>query len=153
MMLQNMAAVNIEKKRKDYAFRRQCNEKPSIILGCPGAVNIPSMEACWSEIAAAAEALPLPTAIPTFAAVGLLTLATSKRPTHNAAKHGSSEHTFYRSMLVRDCCSCRSTATANSHPHVCCSQGHQIIDAISHIHHSVAQALHSKVITAYAEVG
>ncbi len=24
------------KKRKDYAFRRQCNEKPSIITGCPG---------------------------------------------------------------------------------------------------------------------
>ena len=32
------------------------------------AVNIPSTEACWSEIAAAAEALPLPTAIPTSAA-------------------------------------------------------------------------------------
>jgi len=26
----------IEKKRKDYAFRRQFNEKPSIIPGCPG---------------------------------------------------------------------------------------------------------------------
>jgi len=25
-----------EKKRKDYAFRRQCNEKPSITPGCPG---------------------------------------------------------------------------------------------------------------------
>ena len=25
-----------EKKRKDYAFRRQFNEKPSIIPGCPG---------------------------------------------------------------------------------------------------------------------
>jgi len=24
-----------EKKRKDYAFRRQFNEKPNIILGCP----------------------------------------------------------------------------------------------------------------------
>jgi hypothetical protein len=24
-----------EKKRKDYAFRRQFNEKPSIIPGCP----------------------------------------------------------------------------------------------------------------------
>ena len=24
------------KKRKDYAFRRQFNEKPSIIPGCPG---------------------------------------------------------------------------------------------------------------------
>jgi len=24
------------KKRVDYAFRRQLNEKPSIILGCPG---------------------------------------------------------------------------------------------------------------------
>ena len=27
----------IEKKRKDYAFCRQFNEKPSIIPGCPGA--------------------------------------------------------------------------------------------------------------------
>ncbi len=26
----------LEKKRKDYAFRRQFNEKPSIIPGCPG---------------------------------------------------------------------------------------------------------------------
>jgi len=26
-----------EKKRKDYAFRRQFNENPSIIPGCPGA--------------------------------------------------------------------------------------------------------------------
>jgi len=25
-----------EKKRKDYTFRRQFNEKPSIIPGCPG---------------------------------------------------------------------------------------------------------------------
>ncbi len=25
----------IEKKRKDYTFRRQFNEKPSIIPGCP----------------------------------------------------------------------------------------------------------------------
>ncbi len=25
-----------EKKRKDYAFRRQFNEKPSVIPGCPG---------------------------------------------------------------------------------------------------------------------
>ena len=25
-----------KKKRKDYAFRRQLNEKPSIIPGCPG---------------------------------------------------------------------------------------------------------------------
>ncbi len=25
-----------KKKRKTYAFRRQFNEKPSIILGCPG---------------------------------------------------------------------------------------------------------------------
>ena len=29
-----------EKKRKDYAFRRQFNEKPSIILGCPGTSHI-----------------------------------------------------------------------------------------------------------------
>jgi len=26
----------LEKKRKDYAFWRQYNEKPSIIPGCPG---------------------------------------------------------------------------------------------------------------------
>ncbi len=26
----------VEKKRKDYTFRRRFNEKPSIILGCPG---------------------------------------------------------------------------------------------------------------------
>jgi hypothetical protein len=26
---------SVEKKRKDYAFRHQCNEKPSIIPGCP----------------------------------------------------------------------------------------------------------------------
>jgi len=25
-----------EKQRKDYAFWRQFNEKPSIVLGCPG---------------------------------------------------------------------------------------------------------------------
>ena len=28
-----------EKKGKDYAFRRQFNEKPSIIPGCPGVVE------------------------------------------------------------------------------------------------------------------
>ncbi len=28
-----------EKKRKDYAFRRQFNEKPSIIPGCPGSAD------------------------------------------------------------------------------------------------------------------
>jgi len=33
-------AVSIEKKRKEYAFRHQFNEKPSIIPGCPGAVSI-----------------------------------------------------------------------------------------------------------------
>ncbi len=32
-----------EKKRKDYTFRRQFNEKPSIIPGCPGAL----FEFCW----------------------------------------------------------------------------------------------------------
>ena len=26
-----------EKKRKDYAFRHQFDEKPSVLLGCPGA--------------------------------------------------------------------------------------------------------------------
>ena len=29
-----------EKKRKDYAFRRQLNEKPSIISGCPGITKV-----------------------------------------------------------------------------------------------------------------
>ncbi len=29
-----------ENPRKDYAFRRQCNEKPSTILGCPGIRDI-----------------------------------------------------------------------------------------------------------------
>jgi len=28
-----------EKKRKDYAFWRQFNEKPSVILGCPGSID------------------------------------------------------------------------------------------------------------------
>ena len=32
----SLTALNSEKKRKDCAFRRQVNEKPSIILGCPG---------------------------------------------------------------------------------------------------------------------
>jgi len=31
-----MASSRKEKKRKDYAFQRQFNEKPIIILGCPG---------------------------------------------------------------------------------------------------------------------
>jgi len=31
--------VHLEKKRKDYAFWRQFNEKPSIIPGCPGEVH------------------------------------------------------------------------------------------------------------------
>ena len=33
-------AVSLEKKRKDYAFRRQFNEKPSTIPGCPGAISL-----------------------------------------------------------------------------------------------------------------
>jgi len=37
-----------EKKRKDYAFRRQFNEKPSIIPGCPeGACKLSS--GCWLD--------------------------------------------------------------------------------------------------------
>ena len=32
-------ACQKEKKRKDYAFRRQFNEKPSIIPGCPGPMH------------------------------------------------------------------------------------------------------------------
>jgi len=34
------AATALEKKRKDYAFWRQFNEKPSIIPGCPGATAL-----------------------------------------------------------------------------------------------------------------
>ena len=30
-----MLVVNAEKTRKDYAFQRQFDEKPSITLGCP----------------------------------------------------------------------------------------------------------------------
>ena len=40
-MLQCQADSRKEKKRKDYAFRRQFNEKPSIILGCPGQQTAP----------------------------------------------------------------------------------------------------------------
>ncbi len=32
-----------EKKRKDDTFRRQFNEKPSIILGCPGTESLTAM--------------------------------------------------------------------------------------------------------------
>jgi triosephosphate isomerase len=31
----NVANSQKERKRKDYTFRRQCNEKPSVIPGCP----------------------------------------------------------------------------------------------------------------------
>ncbi len=37
--------VRKEKKRKDYAFRRQFNEKPSIIPGCPG----PIVTSTWRQ--------------------------------------------------------------------------------------------------------
>ena len=30
----------LKKKRKDYAFRRQFDERPNVILGCPGLENI-----------------------------------------------------------------------------------------------------------------
>ena len=30
-------------KRKDYAFRRQFNEEPSILPGCPGGIRIKSL--------------------------------------------------------------------------------------------------------------
>ena len=32
----SLTGLNSENKRKDYAFRHQFDEKPSIILGCPG---------------------------------------------------------------------------------------------------------------------
>ena len=35
------AAKRKEKKEKDYAFRRQFNEKPSIIPGCPDGLQRP----------------------------------------------------------------------------------------------------------------
>ena len=38
--------VNKEKKRKDYAFWRQFNEKPSIIPGCPGWVINTAVYTC-----------------------------------------------------------------------------------------------------------
>ncbi len=39
-----------EKKRKIYAFWRQCNEKPSVKLGCPGlalAVHVVALDLLW----------------------------------------------------------------------------------------------------------
>ncbi len=35
-----MITARKEKKRKDYAFRRQFDEKPNIIPGCPGMVKV-----------------------------------------------------------------------------------------------------------------
>ncbi len=37
--VQAKLGTSAEKKRKDYAFRHQLNEKASIIPGCPGATN------------------------------------------------------------------------------------------------------------------
>ena len=34
---QNLSLLLASKKRKDFPFRRQFNDKPSIIPGCPGA--------------------------------------------------------------------------------------------------------------------
>jgi len=34
------SVLAVEKKRKDYAFRRQFNEKPSFIPGCPGVLAV-----------------------------------------------------------------------------------------------------------------
>ncbi|KAA6419039.1 MAG: hypothetical protein FRX49_11002 [Trebouxia sp. A1-2] len=51
------------------------------------AVNIPSTDACSSEIAAAAEALPLPTATPTFAAAKA-TKSLMPSPTGNPPEPG-----------------------------------------------------------------
>ena len=36
--------VPVEKKRKDYAFQRQFNEKPSIIPGCPVQVPVYTLQ-------------------------------------------------------------------------------------------------------------
>ena len=38
-----------EKKRKDYAFRRQFNEKPSIIPGCPTVALKTCLWLCWAS--------------------------------------------------------------------------------------------------------
>ena len=42
-----MIIITIE--RKDYAFRRQLNEKPSIIPGCPGITTILIMTKTFSS--------------------------------------------------------------------------------------------------------
>ncbi len=39
-MTSSQAQSKSEKKRKDYAFRHQFNEKPSIIPGCPGKLSL-----------------------------------------------------------------------------------------------------------------
>ena len=52
---------SVEKKRKDYAFRRQFNEKPSIIPGCPGlsfckwVLRTLQVLELWYRLAAAAQ--------------------------------------------------------------------------------------------------
>ncbi len=42
-----------KKKRKDYAFRRQFNEKPSIVPGCPGHRAARDADGTGIELAAA----------------------------------------------------------------------------------------------------
>ncbi len=49
-----MIAAVLEKKRKDYAFWRQFNEKPSVIPGCPDllfymSASVESAEATASD--------------------------------------------------------------------------------------------------------
>ncbi len=42
-----------KKKKKDYAFRHQFNEKPSIIPGCPGSAGehvARASESCWAQL-------------------------------------------------------------------------------------------------------
>ena len=41
-MLDGTACAKKQKKRKDHALRRQLDEKPSIISGCPGAACVPN---------------------------------------------------------------------------------------------------------------
>jgi hypothetical protein len=42
----NMEDDHLKRKRKDYAFRRQVNVKPSIIPGCPGDDHLPACRQC-----------------------------------------------------------------------------------------------------------
>ena len=42
--------IEKKSKRKDYAFRRQLNEKPSVIPGCPGHADAQRLFVAAAEI-------------------------------------------------------------------------------------------------------